>query len=158
MRLWRQNTTSLLIGGVVLVIVAAAIAFVVGNFQPKTEVKLAGGVFSVRLAQDETSRELGLSETESLKPNEGLLMVFDSDDTWGIWMRDMKIAIDIVWLDSAKTVVYSVKNATPELSTDKIFKPKDPARYVLELPAGSVQQFGIKSGDVAEFTIAGESQ
>lgn len=156
MRQWRQSTTGLLIGGVVLVVIAVAVAFVVTNFQPKTQLKLAGGVFNVRLAQDKTTRELGLSDTESLKPNEGLLMVFDSDDMWGIWMKDMKMSIDIVWLDSSKTVVYSVKNASPDLSTTKIFKPKDAARYVLELPAGSVQQFGIKTGDKAEFSIAGE--
>lgn len=156
MSMWRPSTTGLLIGGVVLVIIAAAIAFMVAHFQPTTEIKLGSGVFNVRLALDDTSRTLGLSEIESLKPNEGLLMVFDTDDTWGIWMKDMKLSIDIVWLDKDKTVVYSVKNAAPELSTTKTFKSKDPARYVLELPAGSVQQFGIKAGDKAEFTIAGE--
>ena len=157
MSIWRPSTTGLLIGGLVVVILAAAIAFMVSNFQPTTEVKLGSGVFKVRLAQNDTARELGLSETTSLKPTDGLLMVFDSDNTWGVWMKDMKVSIDIIWLDSTKTVVYTVKNATPELSTTKMFKSKDPARYVLELPAGSVQQFGIKSGDKAEFTIAGEN-
>jgi len=157
MSIWRPSTTGLLIGGLVVVILAAAIAFMVSNFQPTTEVKLGSGVFKVRLAQNDTARELGLSETTSLKPTDGLLMVFDSDNTWGVWMKDMKVSIDIIWLDSTKTVVYTVKNATPELSTTKMFKSKDPARYVLELPAGSVQQFGIKSGDKAEFSLAGEN-
>jgi uncharacterized membrane protein (UPF0127 family) len=157
MSIWRPSTTGLLIGGLVIVIVAAAIAFMVSHFQPTTEVRLGSGVFKVRLAQDETSRQIGLSETTSLKPTEGLLMIFDSDSTWEIWMKDMKVPIDIIWLDSAKKVVYTVKNATPDLSTTKIFMSKDPARYVLELPAGSVQQFGITSGDEAEFTVAGES-
>lgn len=158
MSMWRPSTTGLLIGGVVIVVIAAAIAFMVSTFQPTTEVRIGSGVFKVRLAQDETSRQLGLSEATSLKPTDGLLMVFDSDDTWGIWMKDMKVSIDIIWLDSAKKVVYSVKNAAPELSTTKIFKSKDPARYVLELPAGSVQQYGIKTGDKAEFTLAGEAR
>lgn len=157
MSIWRSRTTAVLIGGVVIVVVAAAIAFMVSHFQPSTEVRLGSGVFSVRLAQDQTSRELGLSETTSLKANEGLLMVFDSDDTWGIWMKDMKIPIDIIWLDGQKTVVYSVKNAAPELSTSKIFKSKEPARYVLELTAGAVQEYGIKAGDKAEFKLVGEN-
>lgn len=156
MSLWRSSTTALLIGGVVVVVLAAAIAFMVAHFSPTTEIRLGSGVFNVKLAQDDTSRTIGLSETTSLKPSEGLLMVFDTDNTWGVWMKDMKLSIDIIWLDSDKKVVYSVTNAAPELSTTKTFKPKDPARYILELPAGSVQQYGIKAGDVAEFRLPGE--
>lgn len=157
MSIWRPSTTGLLIGSVVVIILAVTIAFMIGHFQPTTELKLGSGVFTTRLARDETSRQLGLSGAESLKPTEGLLLVFDTDDTWGIWMKDMKISIDIVWLDSNKNVVYTVKNAAPELSTSKIFKPKDPARYVVELSAGSVEQFDIKAGDKAEFTLVGEN-
>jgi uncharacterized membrane protein (UPF0127 family) len=153
MSIWRSSTTVFLVGGIVLIMIAAAIAFMISNFKPSTEVQLGSGVFNVRLADDETSRQLGLSGVENLGPNEGLLMVFDSDDTWEIWMKDMKIALDIIWLDSNKEVVYSVKNASPELSTDKIFQPNDPARYVLELNAGSIEQYGIKTGGKAEFSL-----
>lgn len=158
MSIWRPHTTAILIGGVVAIILAAAIAFVVSNFQPRTEVRLNAGVFHLKLAADEPSRTLGLSGVEELRGNEGLLMVFDSDDTWGIWMKDMKIPIDIIWLDSTKKVVYTVKNAGPELSTEKIFQPKTKARYVIELKAGSVQQYNIKAGDTAQFTISEETQ
>jgi uncharacterized membrane protein (UPF0127 family) len=158
MSIWRPSTTSILIGGVIAVVLAVAIAFMIGHFQPTTQVKLGTASFNVRVAKDDTSRELGLSEVESLAPTQGLLMVYDSDGIWGIWMKDMKVGLDILWLDSEKTVIYMVKNATPELSTTKVFKSKDPARYVLEVPAGSIQDFGIKVGDSAEFTIAGEVQ
>jgi uncharacterized membrane protein (UPF0127 family) len=158
MSIWRPSTTGLLVGGIVVVMIAATIAFMIANFKPTTEVRLGTGVFNVRLANDETSRQLGLSGVGNLGPNEGLLMVFDSDDTWEIWMKDMKIALDIIWLDSDKEVIYSVKNASPELSTDKIFQPDDPARYVLELNAGSIEQYGIKTGQKAEFILAGEAE
>lgn len=153
MSIWRPSTTALLIGGVVVIVIAVAIAFVVTNFKPTTSVKLGGGVFDVWIAKDEPSRVTGLSGVEELKPNGGLLMAFASDDTWEIWMKDMKVALDIVWLDSTKEVVHIVKNASPELSTDKIFKPTKPARYVLELPAGAVQEFNINVGQTAEFEI-----
>jgi uncharacterized membrane protein (UPF0127 family) len=158
MSIWRPSTTGILIGGVVVIIIAATIAFMVSNFKPTTEVRLGSGVFHLRLANDETARQLGLSGVESLKPTEGLLMVFDTDGTWEIWMKDMKVALDIIWLDSNKEVIYSVKNADPELSTDKIFRPNGPARYVVELSAGSIEQYGIKTGEKAEFILAGETQ
>jgi uncharacterized membrane protein (UPF0127 family) len=153
MSIWRPSTTAVLVGGVVVVIVAVAISFAVSNFRPTTSIKLAGSVFSVWTALDEPSRVIGLSGVESLKPNGGLLMAFSSDDTWRIWMKDMEIALDIIWLDSTKEVVHIVKNAAPELSTDTTFTPSKPARYVLELPAGSVQKHDISVGDTAEFEI-----
>ena len=80
-------------------------------------------------------------------------MVFESDDTWGIWMKDMKVPIDIIWLDNEKGVIYIVKNASPESSTDKIYKSTEDARYVIELSAGSVQKYGISVGQKAEFEV-----
>jgi uncharacterized membrane protein (UPF0127 family) len=153
MSIWRPSTTAILIGGVIAIVIAVAIAFAAANFKPTTNVKLSGGVFSVWTAVDETSRVTGLSGVESLKPNGGLLMAFPSDKSWGIWMKDMSIALDIIWLDSNKEVVHIVKNAGPELSTDTTFTPSKPARYVLELTAGSVQKYDISVGDTAEFEI-----
>jgi uncharacterized membrane protein (UPF0127 family) len=153
MSIWRPSTTAILIAGVVVVIVAVAISFALANFRPTTSVKFGGSVFNVWTALDEQSRVIGLSGVESLKPNGGLLMAFSSDDTWSIWMKDMNIALDIVWLDSTKEVVHIVKNAAPELSTNTTFTPGEPARYVLELAAGSVQKYDINVGDTAEFEI-----
>jgi len=79
-------------------------------------------------------------------------MAFPEDGKWGIWMKDMYVPLDIVWLDSKKKVVHIVTDASPELSTTKTFVPKDPSRYVLELPAGSVQKAGIKRGMLADFS------
>lgn len=154
MSIWRPHTTAILIGGVILVIVASAIAFMLSNLQPKTEVRVGTAVFQTQLADDEAERTKGLSGVSSLGANDGLLMVFPSDDTWGIWMRDMKVPIDIIWIDRAYKVVHIVKNAQPEDSTAKTFAPMKPARFVLEVPAGSVEMYGIKVGDMADFAVA----
>jgi uncharacterized membrane protein (UPF0127 family) len=153
MSIWRPSTTAILIAGVVVVVIAVAIAFAIATFRPTTSVKLAGSVFNVWTALDEPSRVTGLSGVESLKPNGGLLMAFSTDDTWSIWMKDMEIPLDIIWLDSTKEVVHIVKNAAPELSTNSTFTPGEPARFVLELAAGSVQKYDINVGDTAEFEI-----
>ncbi len=155
MSIWRPTTTAILIGGVVVVVIAAAASFMLTHFQPRTEVRLSSGVFQLRLAADELSREKGLSGVESLTSNDGLLMIFDTDDKWAIWMKDMNIPLDIIWLDSSKKVIYIVKNAEPELSTDKVFTPAEKARYVIELSAGATQKYGIKLGDQASFNELG---
>lgn len=152
MSIWRRSTTAILIAGVLVVIIASVIAFMVSTFKPTTEVKIGSGVFHLWIAKDEPSRVTGLSGVESLKPNGGLLMAFASDEEWGIWMKDMKVDLDIVWLDKDKKIVHTVKNVSAESGMDKTFVPTKPARYVIELPVGSIQKFNIKSGQTVSFT------
>lgn len=148
---WRPMTTVILIVGLVSLLVYSVAAYAISNFQPTVEVKIGGGVYHLRVADTESDRVQGLSGVEKLEPNGGLLMKYDADGMWGIWMKDMKIPLDIIWLDKDKKVVYIVKNASADLSTDVVFTPKSAARYVLELPAGSVDKAAIKSGVTAEF-------
>jgi len=153
MSVWRSSTTAILVGGVVVVVIAAAIAFMISTFRPTTSVEMGSGVFHLWIAKDEPSRVTGLSGVEKLNPTDGLLMAFASDDTWEIWMKDMKVPLDILWIDSSKEIVYIVKNVGPELSTDKIFKPTTKARYVIEIPAGSVRNYSISVGEKLEFEV-----
>lgn len=148
---WRPATTYILVGGLVAILIGIVTSYVLNNFTPTTPVRLGSGVYHLWIADTDTELSQGLSGVETLRGDGGLLMKFDSDNTWGIWMKDMKVPLDIVWLSSDKKVVYTVKNASPELSTDVIFTPKTKARYVIELPAGGVDKAGIKTGDQATF-------
>lgn len=150
---WRPHTTIILTIGLVLVLVGLFISFTVTAFKPTTDVRLGSGAYSLMLANTDASRTQGLSDVNKLSPNGGLLMAFDTDDTHGIWMKDMHMPLDIVWLDSNKKVVYIVKNAPPEVPVKTVYQPKSPARYVIELSAGSVDKAGIKVGDTAQFNI-----
>ena len=134
-------------------LVALIALYMLNNFSPTTDVKISANVFKARLATTQSEREQGLSGIEDLAANEALLMVYDGDDKWGIWMNNMKIPIDIVWLDSNKEVVHIVTDASPDLGTSKTFRPRDAARYVLEVPAGTVKKSAIKIGDAAMFTV-----
>lgn len=138
-----------------MILIALAVAYIVQNFKPTTEVRVASGVYRLWVADTEAERAQGLSGVEKLSPDGGLLMDFEADDYWGIWMKDMKIPLDIIWIDADKQVVYIVKNAAPELSTDSVMQPKSQARYVLELPAGSVDKSGIKTGQTVDFSLEG---
>jgi uncharacterized membrane protein (UPF0127 family) len=142
---WQRSTTGILVAGLALVLVALVASFAVTNFQPKTEIRLGSAVFNVRLATTSAQRDKGLSGVRILNSSDGLLMVFSSDDKWAIWMKDMYVPIDIVWTD-----------ASPELSTTKTFVPKADARYVLEVPAGTVKRSSISIGTVATFIVEGE--
>lgn len=97
----------------------------------------------------------GLGKRESLPLNEGMLFMFDSTGSYPFWMKDMKFAIDIIWIDENKKVVDIVPNAPPEPNkSDRgltIYKPKGDVKYVLEVNAGLSTLNNIQIGDLAEF-------
>lgn len=150
-RIWRPATTYILIGGLVVLLIALVASFAITTFRPTTEVKVGSGVYKLWVADSEAELVQGLSGVESLPKNGGLLMKFSTDDRWGIWMKDMKVPLDIVWLNKDKEIIYIVKNAQPSMSTNITFTPKEPARYVIELPLGSVENAGLKTGMIAAF-------
>ena len=154
---WRPHTTAILITGLALILVALVVSYMVQHFQPSTQVKIGSGVYAVQTADTEASRAQGLSGVEKLASNGGMLLIFDEASIAGsgIWMKDMKIPLDIVWLGEDKKVVHIVTNASPELDTTKTFTPTEPAKYVLELPAGAVKNAAVKIGSQAEFKTKG---
>jgi len=160
MSIWRPHTTGILIGGLVAILLALVISFMATHFQPTTQVKLGSGAFSTRVASTEAAREKGLSGVEKLSPSEGLLMVFETDDKYAIWMKDMKIPIDILWLDKDKKVIFMVMDAQPEpdAANLKSYVPLSPARYVVELQSGAIKKAGIIIGSRAEFEVEGETK
>jgi uncharacterized membrane protein (UPF0127 family) len=121
------------------------------QLRPHVTLHLGDGVFLTQVAKTPKAREKGLSDTRGLRENEGILFVFDHNDKWPIWMKDMNYSIDIVWLDENKNVVYIVKNAPPESYPYESFTPKQDARYVVEIPAGTVGKKAISIGTQAEF-------
>ena len=100
----------------------------------------------VETAATQAARERGLSGRDSLAPNTGMLFVFDTDGVWGIWMKDMKFSIDILWLAEDGTVITVVPNVSPS-SYPTSFRPTSPARFVLELPAGFAAAHSISVGN-----------
>ena len=146
----------IIVGGVLLLVAAAAGFLLINKLQPTTQLFLGDGVFDARVAYTQAERERGLSGVENMKPTDALIFAYPGDDIWKIWMKDMKIPIDIVWLDSNKKVIYVVKDASPDGGTDVTFAPKVPARYVVELPAGTVDRTAIKPDKAAVFDIKQE--
>lgn len=149
----KSNSSSYLIAGMMLLVVGAAVLLIFAQLRPTTTVYLGNGVFNMRVAKTQSDREKGLSGVTSLGPREGMVLAYPNEGLWKIWMKDMKIPLDIVWLDSDKKVVHSVKNASPDGSTNVVFEPSSPAQYVIELPMGTIQSQNIRTGQAAVFDI-----
>ena len=145
-------------------LLAAVILIVVGFFMDQSsvvspdEIKsvlIGGQRIKVDLAATSGERQQGLSGRASLPQGTGLLFVFERPDIYPFWMKDMNFPIDIIWLaplgggNNAK-VSYIKKDARPE-SYPETFTPREEAMYVLEVPAGFSDKYGIGEGDIVTF-------
>lgn len=110
------------------------------------EVRINGMVVSVTVAQDEASRERGLSGRSELPENEGMLFVFERAATRGVHMKDMQFAIDVVWIGSDQRVLGIIQDLRPDTYPTIFFSPA-PILYALEVRSGWVERHRIKTGD-----------
>ncbi len=119
---------------------------------PKTKIHIGQTEISVEIADTASKRQKGLSERESLAAGEGMLFVFGQEDIQPpFWMKKMKFAIDIIWIDNNKIVQIDKNVPAPEPDTPngelKLYLPSQPIDYVLEVKAGFVDEKNIKIGD-----------
>lgn len=143
-----------IIAAIVLMVLALVVFVILPNMlQTTNSLRIGDGIFRARVALNEADRIKGLSGVEKLSPDQALLMAFPTEGKWNIWMKDMLVPIDIVWLDKDKKVIYIVKDAQPDGTTSSAFEPKIPAKYVIELPSGTVDSKAIKSDSKAIFNI-----
>ncbi len=100
----------------------------------------------VEIVNSDEERTRGLSGRSALGEVEGMLFVFPKSDRYGFWMKDMKFAIDIIWIDENLTVIDINQNITPE-TYPRTFRSGRPTRYVVETNANYTETFGIRVGD-----------
>lgn len=141
-------------GAVVLVLlaVAGAAAYVLWpQLQPHTSLRLGDGVFTARVIKTKAEREASAKESRKLRSDQAVIFVYGNEEKWPVTAEGTAAEVDIVWLDEDKRVVYIVKNAPPESFPYETFVPKRKARYVIELPGGTIGPKAINVGGQASF-------
>lgn len=129
--------------------VLAAWAFTVATAAPEhptNSVHIGDTWVRLEFATTTSARELGLGNRAALAPGTGMLFVFPRDGFYAFWMKDMRFAIDIVWLDASGRVV-TIRDAVSPGTYPASFSPASPVRFVLELPAGFAAAHGVRVGD-----------
>lgn len=119
--------------------------FPVQNTDTLSRISVAGVPVYVDIVETATERATGLSGRTSLPANQGMLFLFERDGFYNIWMKDMQFAIDILWMSEDGSIIAIEKNVGPE-TYPKTYTSKQPARWILELPAGFVDDYNITIG------------
>lgn len=112
-------------------------------------VELRGNEFKVELADNPSERERGLMYRDQMAADAGMLFLFDRQEPQAFWMKNTRIPLDILYYDESWTLVAWSLNTPPCSLGDQCpsYPSRKPARYVLELNAGTAEKIGAKLGD-----------
>jgi uncharacterized protein len=106
------------------------------------------------IAETGEQRSKGLAIKDSLNETEGMLFVFSEPRQYAFWMKDMKFPIDIIWLDSNKTVVHVEHSLDPCGPVScQTYRPGADSLYVLETVAGFADKYGVIEGMKVKFDL-----
>jgi uncharacterized protein len=101
---------------------------------------------TVELARSVNEKVRGLSGRPALKPGHGMLFVYEQPQPIGIWMKDMRFSLDILWIRDGR-IMHMEKNAPPLVPSGPERVYTATGELVLEVPAGFVEQQKIRVGD-----------
>ncbi len=123
--------------------------------RPRVEVTVGGVLVEATLARSSRERSLGLGYRDELEEGTGMLFVYEEPSTRSFWMKGMRFCLDIIWIDDGE-VVGAAESVCPEPagtadSDLPSYVSPEPVRYILEVPAGWMEEHGVESGSPVEF-------
>ena len=116
-------------------------------------VEVGGQRYAVEVADDDAERARGLMFRDEMAPGRGMLFVHDREEPQAYWMKNTRIALDILYFDDAARLVSQQRDVPPCSLGDRCppYPSDAPARYVLELNAGEAARLKLEDGAVLEF-------
>jgi hypothetical protein len=130
----------------------------VNSVEPKVSatsptLTVAGTTLRVEVADDALERSRGLSGRASLQSNTGMLFLFEEPQLVSFWMKDMRFALDFLWIRDG--VVVDITEHVPAPTGDDLptYAPNQPVDMVLEVNAGWVEAHGSKNALIGERVV-----
>ncbi len=147
-----KTKTKIFIIGVAVAVIAILTNYILGevisiqgNFIKRVYVRDV--LVKAELVNTDTRRELGLGGRPGLSEGRGMLFEMPGSDSWQFWMKGMRFAIDIIWIENGR-VTGCDKNISPD--DRRIFNSPGDAGYVLEVPEGFCDRYSVQINDAVK--------
>ena len=116
-------------------------------------VELGGQRYAVEVADNDAERARGLMFRDSLAARDGMLFIHEREEPQAYWMKNTRIALDILYFDNARRLVTQQRGVPPCTLGNGCppYPSNAPARYVLELNAGEAARLGLVDGVQVKF-------
>lgn len=121
----------------------------------KAEILLQSKTISVELAETPDQQAYGLSFVKELKPEQGMLFIFDETQHLSFWMVNTLLPLSIGYFDKDKKLIQVFEMAVlKEGERPKHYQSKRPAKYALEMNKGWFKHHKIKLGSQFQLKIS----
>ena len=107
--------------------------------------------FNVEVAKTAKELQTGLMYRTQMPLNNGMIFDIYPVRPTGMWMKNTKISLDMLFIAPDATISMIKEGAVP--MSEDIILSRDPVRAVIELNAGQVKRYGIKIGDKVNHSI-----
>ena len=109
-------------------------------------------VVEVEIADNFEERSVGLMYREDLEDDRGMFFIFEESAYKAFWMKNTLITLDLIFISENFKVVDVKENFEPcDKNVCESYKPKEKAKYVLEVNAGFVKGHNIRVGDEVRY-------
>ena len=118
-----------------------------GEELPTVQLSIKGHRLVAETAATTATRTVGLMHRFSLKPDHGMLFVFDGPQPLAFWMKNTYVPLSIAFI-GADGRILNVEDMTPQ--TETTHPSRGLALYALEMKKGWFAERAIVAGDRVE--------
>jgi uncharacterized membrane protein (UPF0127 family) len=120
-----------------------------GVYREYADITVGDDALTVEIADDSSLRSRGLSYRDGLEPGTGMLFIYPDEGERSFWMRGMRFCLDIVWINEGE-IVGAAEGVCPEPGVSESdltsYVSPEPVQFVLEVPAGWLDERGYGAG------------
>jgi len=131
---------------------ASSGAFAASPALPTVVLTVNGHKITAEVASAPDERATGLMHRFSLKPDTGMLFVFERPEPLSFWMKNTFIPLSIAFLDADGRIL-NIEDMTPQ--TENTHWSKGAALYALEMRKGWFAEKGVTAGNRVEGAAKG---
>ena len=99
----------------------------------------------IEIAESDSARSRGLMQRPSLPDKSGMLFLFEREAMQTFYMANTPLALDLLFVDSDSVIIDIDKYNRP--FTSDYIRSDTPAQYVIEVPAGFADIYGLLEGE-----------
>ena len=103
----------------------------------------------IEIADTPYETQTGMMYRREMAPDQGMLFVFEAPGMHSFYMKNTLIALDILFIDADLRIATIHKNAQP--LDESGIPSRVPVQYVLEVPAGQADRWGLSEGNIIRF-------
>ena len=115
----------------------------------KSETDSVFASLDIEIAETDYETQTGLMYRDAMEDTQGMLFIFPEVAYHSFYMKNTKIALDILYIDENLRIASIQKNAQPMDETS--LSSRVPVQYVLEVNAGLTDAWKVTEGDRISF-------